>query len=236
MVRNHARFIPGEEIGTVADWNFGDVDASSARFAAKLAAQALAEEQAREALLRKSSYGEGHAQGYAEGFAQGQAQATLEGQRQLHAYIAQEGAQAAQQFAALFASAQAQVAASEQAMAQGVLELACAVARQVVRREIATQPAALQPVVREALGWLAHDSKAALVRMHPADVDVLAEVLRQEFSNLSLTLLPDSAISRGGCVVESAGMVVDATVEKRWQKTVASLGLQLDWEAPRASE
>ncbi len=230
MNRNQARFIPGEEIGSVTDWDFGDVDKSSSRFAAKLAAQALAEDQAKEALVRQSSFSEGHAQGYAEGYAQGHAQATLEGQRQLNDYIANEGKVAAEAMAGLFANAQAQLAESEQAMAQGVLELACEIARQVLRHEMSSNPNALQPVIREALSVLAIDSKAALVRMNPLDMEVLSEVLRQEFSNLSLTLLPDTTISRGGCLVEAAGTVVDGTVEQRWRKTVATLGLEARWE------
>ena len=230
MNRNQARFIPGEEIGSVTDWDFGDVDKSSSRFAAKLAAQALAEDQAKEALVRQSSFSEGHAQGYAEGYAQGHAQATLEGQRQLNDYIANEGKVAADAMAGLFANAQAQLAESEQAMAQGVLQLACEIARQVLRHEMSSNPNALQPVIREALSVLAIDSKAALVRMNPLDMEVLSEVLRQEFSNLSLTLLPDTTISRGGCLVEAAGTVVDGTVEQRWRKTVATLGLEARWE------
>lgn len=235
MTRNQARFIPGEELGTVTDWSFGDVDKASSKFAAKLAAQALAEEQAKEAVVRQSSFSEGHAQGYAEGYAQGHAQATLEGQRQLNDYIANEGATAAQSFAGLFASAQAQLAESEQVMARGVLELACEIARQVLRHEMSSNPNALQPVVREALSVLAIDSKAALVRMNPLDMEVLSEVLRQEFSNLSLTLLADSAISRGGCLVEAAGTVVDGTLEQRWKKTVAALGLDAPWDESDAS-
>lgn len=230
MNRNQARFIPGEEIGSVTDWDFGDVDKSSSRFAAKLAAQALAEDQAKEALVRQSSFSEGHAQGYAEGYAQGHAQATLEGQRQLNDYISNEGKVAAEAMAGLFANAQAQLAESEQAMAQGVLQLACEIARQVLRHEMSSNPNALQPVIREALSVLAIDSKAALVRMNPLDMEVLSEVLRQEFSNLSLTLLPDTTISRGGCLVEAAGTVVDGTVEQRWRKTVATLGLEARWE------
>ncbi len=234
MSRVQARFIPGEEIGSVTDWDFGDVDKSSARFAAKLAAQALEEEHAKESLLRQSSYTEGHtlghAEGYAEGYAQGHALATLEGQRQFNDYVANEGKVAAEAIAQLFAHAQAQLAESEQVMAQGVLALACEVARQVLRHEMATNPNALQPVVREALGVLAIDSKAALLRLNPLDMEVLSEVLRQEFSNLSLTLLPDSSISRGGCLVEAAGTVVDGTVEQRWRKTVATLGLDAPWE------
>jgi flagellar assembly protein FliH len=77
---------------------------------------------------------------------------------------------------------------------------------------------------------LAVDSKAAVVRMHPLDMDVLAEVLRQEFSYLALTLLSDSTIKRGGCLVEAAGTVVDGTIERRWMRTVARLGLDSTWE------
>ena len=37
-------------------------------------------------------------------------------------------------------------------MAQGMLELACELARQVLRHELSVNPNALQPVIREALG------------------------------------------------------------------------------------
>ncbi len=226
MTRNHSRFIPGEEVGAVTDWQFGAVDQASIRFAAKLKAQEHAEAQAKENLLRQAGFDDG----YAQGFAQGHAQATLEGQRQINEYIATQGQETAQQFGQLLESAQAQIAEQEQVMAKGVLELACELARQVLRHELSTNPNALQPVIREALGVLAIDSKAALVRMNPLDQDVLAEVLRKEFSGLSLTLLADPAIARGGCLVEAAGTVVDGTLEKRWMRSVASLGLDSAWE------
>ena len=40
MTRTHSRFIPGEEVATVTEWDFGAVDQVSVRFAAKLKAQA----------------------------------------------------------------------------------------------------------------------------------------------------------------------------------------------------
>ena len=61
---------------------------------------------------------------------------------------------------------------------------------------------------------------------------MLEEVLRAEFPSLSLTLLADATLTRGGCVVESAGTVVDGTVEKRWLRAIASLGLNSPWEEP----
>lgn len=226
MSRNQARFIPGEEVATVAEWDFGAVDQASVRFAAKIKAQADAEALVRDKELRQSGY----AEGYAAGYAQGHAQATLEGQRQINDYIANEGKQTAAQFAALFEHANTQLAASEGVMAQGVLELACELARQVLRHELSSNPNAALPVVREALGLLAVDNKAAVVRLHPLDLDVLDEVLRQEYPSLSLTLLPDASLARGGCLVEAAGTVVDGTVEKRWLRALASLGLERPWE------
>ena len=226
MSRAHSTFIPGEQLGTVTDWSFGAVDQASLRFQAKLKAQAEAELRSKDEAVRQA----GHAEGYAEGFAQGHAQATLEGQRQIADYIATQGEAAANNMAQLFASAQEQLHESQQVMAKGVLELACELARQVLRHELASNPNALQPVIREAMGMLTSDCKAAVVRMNPVDIEVFAEVLRQEFSSLSMTLLPDSNVTRGGCIVEAAGTVVDGTVEKRWQRAVASLGLVASWE------
>ncbi len=232
MTRTYTRFIPGTELGNVVDWDFGAVDQASERFAAKLKAQAEAEEQSRADAARQAGHSEGYSLGYAQGYEQGHAQATLEGQRQISEYISTEGAAAARTFGQLFESARSQIAESEQVMAQGVLELACEVARQVLRHELSTNPNALQPVIREALGTLTVDSKAALVRMNPVDMDVLADVLQQEFPGMALTLLPDAAVTRGGCLVESAGTVVDGTIEKRWLRAVASLGLESSWELP----
>jgi flagellar assembly protein FliH len=61
---------------------------------------------------------------------------------------------------------------------------------------------------------------------------VLQTTIETNFSDMSLTLVRDAAVSKGGCLVESAGTVVDGTVQKRWRRTVANLGLTVDWDAP----
>jgi flagellar assembly protein FliH len=226
MSRAHAAFIPGDQLGAVTDWNFGAVDQASLRFAAKLQAQAAREEKVKDDSVRQAGFTEGYSQGYA----QGHAQATLEGQRQITEYISTQGAEAAANLAQLFGTAQAQLMESQQAMAKGVLELACELARQVLRHELSANPNALQPVIREALGMLSTDTKAAAVRMNPVDIEVFEDTLREEFAGLALNLVVDASITRGGCLVESAGTVVDGSVERRWQKAVASLGLESAWE------
>lgn len=226
MSRAYSSFIPAEKVEEAQTWDFGAVDKASLRFAAKLKAQAESEERTRNEAERQ----EGYNQGYSEGYAQGHAAATLEGQRQINDYIANEGQQAATQFLQMFQSAQGQLATMEQGIAQGALELACEIARQVLRQELATNPNALLPVVREAVGMLAADSKAAVVRLNPLDVEVFGDVLKAEFPSLALTLVPDGSVTRSGCLVEAAGTVIDGTLERRWHKAVASLGLESRWE------
>lgn len=221
-MRNYSRFIPGEEIGAVEQWSFGAVDTASILLAAQVKAREDASDQAKNNEIRQ--------QGYAEGFAQGQAQATLEAQRQMADFVANQGRQAAQNFTQLFVCAQAQLADAEQVMAQGVLELACELARQVMRHELSVNPNALQPVIREALGLLVAESKSAMIRLNPLDFEVLEETMRAEFPSMSLTFLADATISRGGCLVESAGTVVDGTVDKRWRRAIATLGLNSPWQ------
>jgi flagellar assembly protein FliH len=223
-----SRFISSDDIGAVVGFDFEAVDQASVRFAAKVKEREETEERARDDQSRQI----GFSAGFADGYAQGHAQATLEGQRQISEYIETQGQDASRQYLQLFESSHAQIDESQQVMAKGVLELACELARQVLRHELSSNPNALQPVIREALGVLATDCKAALVRLNPLDLDVLEDVLRQEFSGLSLTLLGDANITRGGCLVESAGTVVDGTIEKRWGRAVAKLGLDSAWEVP----
>jgi flagellar assembly protein FliH len=221
-MRNYSKFIPGEEISAFEQWDFGAVDTASLLLAAQLKAREDASVEVKNDAIRQ--------EGYAEGFAQGHAQATLEGQRQISEFIATQGREAAQQFAAIFESVKKQLADSEQVMSQGVLELACEVARQVLRQQLTVNQNLLKPVISEALGVLVADSTAALVRLNPQDLKALQGNLEDDQFNLSLTLRGDESITRGGCLIESAGTVVDGTVEKRWARAIATLGLSSAWE------
>lgn len=227
-MRNHSRFIPGEEIDAVSQWNFGAVDTASLLLASQSKVRQLAEDQARDVALRQ----EGHALGFAEGFAQGQARATLEAEHRINDYARSQSEAAAERFAELLQAAQEQLAQSQQVMARGVLELACELARQVLRHELSVNPNALQPVIREALGLITSDSKSAVVRLNPLDAEVLQDAVQSEFAALDLTLVADTTVKPGGCLITSAGTVVDGSLDTRWRRAVASLGLDVAWEDP----
>lgn len=221
-MRTPSRFIPGEEINAVAQWDFAAVDTHSLRAAAQAQVYQQARDMERDEVLRQ--------EGYAQGFIQGQAHAVLDAEKKIADYVEHQGREAAERLALLFNSTEQQLSQAQQVMAAGVLELACELARQVLRQELSVNPNVLQPVVREALALLAADSKAAVVRLNPLDLEVLQEPLKAEFASLALTLVADASLQPGACHVTSGGTVVDGTLDTRWRRAVANLGLDVAWE------
>jgi flagellar assembly protein FliH len=230
-MRNYSRFIPGEEIEDVEHWQFGVIDTAAQLLAAQTKAREVEQEDIHLTTVRE----DGFRAGYFDGVAQGKAQAQVELQQQMADFLANQAQESAQRLNDLFSAAQSQLSQVQQVMAEGVLELTCELARQVLRQELSVKPNVLMPVIREALGLLDAENRSAVVRMHPQDLEVLEGLISTEFSDMALSLRPDPALLPGGCVVESAGMVVDASLQKRWKRAVATLGLASVWEDLRES-
>lgn len=225
-MRNYSRFIPGDEIEAVAQWRFGAIETAAQLLQAQVEVREAEQVDAQHEIARQTSF----RAGYADGVTQGRAQAQAEAQQQMADFLANQAAQSGQRFSELFQSAQTQLDQAQQVMAQGVLELSCELARQVLRQELSVNPNVLLPVIREAIDLLGAEHRSAVVRLHPTDLDALQGVLTTEFSGLNLSLRADTTLQPGSCVVESAGMVVDATLQQRWQRAVATLGLATTWE------
>jgi flagellar assembly protein FliH len=47
---------------------------------------------------------------------------------------------------------------------------------------------------------------------------------------MALALVADASVKPGGCVVAASGTVVDGTLDTRWRRAVANLGLASPWE------
>lgn len=236
--RSYSRFIPSEEVGDFKQWKFSAVDGSdlvepTPEPVAEIPVEVdEAELQAQQALLQQQACDDA----YAEGFAQGQAQTALEWQRRMDDYIAQQGQDAAQRLQAVLQTLDASLIDMQQQMAQQMLELACDIARQVVRQELSVNPNALQPVVREAVGMLVTEGRPATVRLNPIDMEAMVQPLREELDGPGVQWVADAAVPAGGCLVESAGTVVDGSLDKRWQRAIAALGLQSPWDEGEGDE
>ena len=225
---HHSRFIPREEIGAVAAWTFHSMDIPEDIPEPEPVPQPeppgideAALQAAREAA-------------YAEGFAQGHEAGGREVREALEATVRKTAEETAVRMGQLLHNTREHLSRSEEQIARQLLELACDLARQVVRQELAGNPLALRPVIAEALTQLIDDGLPATVRLHPTDLALMKGALQETLASPTPEFVADSNLSPGGCLIESASRVVDGTIEKRWARAVGNLGLDSAWSPENA--
>jgi flagellar assembly protein FliH len=218
----HSRFIPREEIDGVAAWHFSAMDGSDD--AATAAVGDTASEGVTSEVLQ-----EARQQAYAEGFARGRDAGGQEVRDALEATVRKTAEETAVRMAQLLHNTREHLKKSESQISRHILELACDLARQVVRQELKNDPLHLKPVISEALSQLVEDGLPATVRMHPGDLALMKGALLETLASPAPEFVADASVSPGGCLVESVTPAVDATIEKRWSRAVGNLGLDAAW-------
>lgn len=217
----YARFIPREELSSFAAWSPGSLSGEEEAAAAAVEPALSPEEQQAEA-LRAARQG-GYHDGYRDGIA------ALESFKQSFA------SQATAQVGALMQSYGDQMDLLQQAMASALADAATALARQVVRGELAANPQQVAMVAREALETLLLSARHVTVRVHPDDQPLVAQGAEEVLAARGARLLADAGVTRGGCIVESDIGIIDASIESRWRRAAAALGSEATW-TPEAAE
>jgi len=105
---------------------------------------------------------------------------------------------------------------------QQLAQLAMLVARQLVRRELKTDPAQVIGVVREALAALPVAARDVRLAVNPEDAEMIREVLSLQDGEYAIRLVEDPVQSRGGCRVLTETSQIDATVESRLNAVIAN--------------
>ncbi len=98
-----------------------------------------------------------------------------------------------------------------------MLQLAMAIARRVLRRELVVDPDALHGLALGALEKL-EAQEIARVRLHPSHTAAVAALLRQESGRGTVEVVPDSALEPGAAIFETARGNLDASVETQLQE------------------
>ena len=217
----YSRFIPREEIDAVAHWTFSSMDSNLAPLAPPAGSAAPGADEAVLQTARELAWADGYAQGRDAGIREVQ---------EASAAALREATEAqAVRMGELFHGMADQLLASEQKISRQLLELACDIARQVVRQELQVNTRQLRTVIGEALEMIVDDGLPTTVRMHPEDLARMKDALLETLGENAPDFVADATITPGGCIVQSATMAVDATVEKRWARAVGNLGLSVDW-------
>ena len=113
--------------------------------------------------------------------------------------------------------------ALDEEVEQALVSLAVRVARQIIRRELKTDPGQIAGVVRETLELLPVASRQIEVHLHPEDADVVRSAFGDAGRNLAWTLVEDPVVTRGGLRVTTETSQIDARVEQRLESIMAAL-------------
>jgi flagellar assembly protein FliH len=98
---------------------------------------------------------------------------------------------------------------------QELLLLAVALARQIVRRELKTDPTQIIGIIRDAIAALPVAARDVRVRLHPEEAAVVRQHLAPTESERAWQIVEDPVMARGGCEVVTATSRIDARVETR---------------------
>jgi flagellar assembly protein FliH len=104
-----------------------------------------------------------------------------------------------------------------------LLSLAMALARQIVRRELKTDPTQIIGIIREAIAALPVAAREVRVYLHPEDAAVVREHLATTESERAWIMVEDPIMARGGCRVTTATSRIDARLESRLAAILSEL-------------
>jgi flagellar assembly protein FliH len=107
-----------------------------------------------------------------------------------------------------------------------VVQLALAIARRVVRREVSADPDALRGLVVAALEKL-QGQETSRVKVHPSHVALVKSCLQQALSSGQVEVLPDPSRELGSVIFETTRGNLDASVESQLQEIERGLADRL---------
>ncbi|MDO9188731.1 MAG: flagellar assembly protein FliH [Sulfurimicrobium sp.] len=166
---------------------------------------------------RQEGYSEGLEQGREQGYREGREQAGREAQR-LNDLVSQVNGSLQQ---------------LDQAMSQDLLDLALGIAHQMLRQALEVRPELVLAVVKDAINSFPQANQHPQLILHPQDAALVRSCLEAELAHGHWRVVEDAQIEPGGCRLETAHGELDATLERRWQNVLKSLGQNGDWLAPK---
>lgn len=104
-----------------------------------------------------------------------------------------------------------------------VVQLAIAMAKRIVHREISLDPELLSAMARVALDRLG-DAASATIRLHPDDYAATAGVNSDARTDSSVVrVVADPVVRRGGCLVQSEFGLIDVSADAQIQELATAL-------------
>ncbi len=155
------------------------------------------------------------AEAYKEAFAQGLTEGREAGRAEVRAQV--------EKLAGMFHDLAKPFADLDADVERELLALAMALARQIVRRELKTDPTQIIGIIRDAIAALPVAARDVRVHLHPEDATVVRQNLAPTQSEPAWAIVEDPVMARGGCQITTANSRIDARLETRLNTIVSDL-------------
>jgi flagellar assembly protein FliH len=166
------------------------------------------------------------AEAHAEAFAQGLAEGRDAGRGEVRAQV--------ERLAGMFYDLAKPFEVLNAEVERELLTLAMALARQIVRRELKTDPTQIIGIIRDAIAALPVAAREVRVHLHPEDAAVVRQNLAPTESERAWTMIEDPVMARGGCQITTTTSRIDARLETRLAAILSELmGTERQTSQPR---
>ena len=193
-----SKIIPAETL-TAEKWRVPTMDAKKENGQQLLTARKLDD-------LQKQAQEEGFQQGYKEGLAKGQ----------------QDTQNQAARLKKIGDQLQKPLSDLDDTVVSELVSLAMVLSRQIIRRELKSDPTHIVGIVREVVGQLPVAARTVRIHLHPEDAAIFrASVVLDKESVWHV--VDDPSLNHGDCKVMTESSQVDASVERRLTAAIASL-------------
>jgi flagellar assembly protein FliH len=155
------------------------------------------------------------AEAHAEAFAQGLAEGREAGRGEVRAQV--------EKLAGMFYDLAKPFELLNAEVERELLTLAMALARQIVRRELKTDPTQIIGIIRDAIAALPVAAREVRVHLHPEDAAVVRQNLAPTESERAWTMIEDPVMARGGCQITTTTSRIDARLETRLAAILSEL-------------
>ncbi|MBE9533110.1 MAG: flagellar assembly protein FliH [Proteobacteria bacterium] len=111
----------------------------------------------------------------------------------------------------------------DQQIEHDLITLVTTMTRQLVRRELKTDPEHVIGAVRAAMAVLPINDRKLKIYLNPQDIELVKTGLSVDDNDVSWSWIEDPTLSRGGCRLETADTMIDASVEARLESVITKL-------------
>lgn len=182
------------------------------KLAAKISEQEL--NQLREA-ARTEGYAAGYKEAYALAFREGQEAGYTEGQQRA-AEEAQGIAHLAQQFSEQLQHADSLIGAD-------LVQLALDLSKAMVKTALEVKPELIIEIVKDAIEQLPILQQSSTLFLNAEDAEIIRAHLGDELEKSGWRIAVDHHLERGGCKLDTAQNLIDATLATRWERLSEAL-------------